>query len=197
LQYGYARVSSTDQDTALQVDAFARAGVTNIIQEKRSARRQRPLLDALLRDLTAADELVVYKVDRIARSIRDLSAILDHVQDRGAAFRSLTEPFDTRIPAGRMMVQMLGVIAEFEWTLIRDRSIAGMHAAVERGATLGRKRALTPAQEAAAYQAIQAGESMSSIARRYEVHLSSIKRARLRIEKPDSPAVARRFACAT
>lgn len=195
MQYGYARVSSTEQDTALQLDAFARAGVSRIIQEKRSARRQRPLLEGLLSSLTTNDELVVYKVDRIARSIRDLGAILDHVQERGAAFRSLTEPFDTRIPAGRMMVQMLGVIAEFEWTLIRDRSIAGMYAAVERGARLGRKRSLSPEQEAEAYNAIQTGESMTSIARRYGVHLSSIKRARLRIEKPDSPAVARRFAC--
>lgn len=193
MQYGYARVSSTEQETTLPLDALARAGVTHVSQEKRSARRTRPVLDALLAALVRGDELVVYKVDRIARSIRDLAAILELCQQRGVVFRSLTEPFDTRTPAGRMMVQLLGVVAEFEWHMIRERSMAGQRAAVERGVKLGRKRALTPQQERNVYRALKAGASMTALGRKYGVHLSSIKRAKLRIDKPQSPAVARRF----
>ena len=193
MQYGYARVSSTDQDTALQMDAFYRNAITSISQEKRSAKRKRPILENLLSTLAPGDELVVYKVDRIARSIRDLASILDHCQEHGIAFRSLTEPFDTRTPAGRMMVQLLGIVAEFEWHMIRERSMAGQLAAVERGVKLGRKRALTPRQEQRVYADLQAGKSMSDLARKYGVHLSSIKRIKLRIDKPNSPAVARRY----
>lgn len=194
MQYGYARVSSTEQDTALQLDAFRRAEVTDISQEKRSARKQRPVLDALIERLQPGDELVVYKVDRIARSIRDLASILDHCQSLGIAFRSLTEPFDTRTPAGRMMVQLLGIVAEFEWHMIRDRSMAGQEAAAARGTKIGRRRKLSPAQEAAIYKALCAGTTMAALGRTYNVHLSCIKRVKLRVEMPESPAVARRFA---
>jgi len=195
MQYGYARVSSSEQETALQLDAFKRAGVTNITHEKRRARsKRRPVLDALLANLRPGDELVFWKVDRVARSIRDLSQMLEHCVAVGANFRSLTEPFDTRTPAGRMMVQLLGIVAEFEWHMIRERSMAGQLAAVERGVKLGRKRALTPEQEIRVYKALNRGRSMAELGRQYGVHLSSIKRIKLRIEKPESPAVARRFA---
>ena len=194
MQYGYARVSGNEQETSLQLDAFRRAGVGNVVQEKRSAIKKRPMLEALLVSLEPGDELVVWKVDRVARSIRHLSALLDQVKDRGAGFRSLTEPFDTANPAGRMMVQMLGVIAEFEWCLIRERSIAGQIAAVERGVKLGRRRKLSAAQEAACYRKWAGGRyTMAALAADYGVDLSCIKRVIYRVERPDASCVALRL----
>lgn len=193
MKYGYARVSSTEQETALQLDALSKAGVDHVSQEKRSARKARPILTQLLASLVTDDELIVYKVDRIARSIRDLAAILDQCASRGIRFRSLTEPFDTTTPAGRMMVQLLGIVAEFEWHMIRDRSMAGQAAAAARGVKIGRRRSLTEQQEADVYQALKEGRNMSELGREYGVHMSCIKRAKLRIDRPSSPAVARRF----
>lgn len=175
------------------MDALTRAGVHNISQEKRSARKDRPILSQLLATLAAGDELIVYKVDRIARSIRDLAGILDNCAKRGIAFRSLTEPFDTTTPAGRMMVQLLGIVAEFEWHMIRDRSMAGQAAAAARGSQIGRRRSLSDAQQVAVYASLKLGATMAQLGREYGVHLSCIKRVKLRIDKPDSPAVARRF----
>lgn len=192
--FAYARVSRNKQETALQLDAFARAGIDNVSQEKARSRGKRPVLQDLLCRLTTGDELVVYKVDRIARSIRDLSNIIDTAHSTGAAFRSLTEPFDTRTPAGRMMMQMLGVFAEFEWHMIRERSIAGLEAAASRGVRIGRPRALTVEQEAEVYAKINSGISATSLGQEYGVHLSCIKRVVWRIEQPTRPAVARRFA---
>lgn len=194
MKYGYVRVSSNEQETTLQLDAFRRAGIERLVSEKRSARSQRPLLDSLLSALRQDDELVVWKVDRVARSIRHLSTILDTVQARGAAFRSLTEPFDTTTAAGRMMVQMLGVFAEFEWSLIRERSMAGQLAAVERGVKLGRRRKLTPEQEAACYTRWARGDTtMSSLASEYGCDLSCIKRVIYRVERPTASCVALRL----
>jgi len=191
MKYGYARVSSDGQDTALQLDALSRADVQTVVWEKRSARRCRPELTALVERLGAGDELVVWKVDRLARSVRDLVGLLDAVHAKGAMFRSLTEPFDTRTAAGRMVVQMLGVVAEFEWSMIRERSMAGQQAARERGATCGRPRAMTVADEARCYRERCRGASMTELARRYGVSVSCIKRVIYRVERPTASCVAR------
>ena len=190
---GYARVSTVEQDTALQLDAFARAGVTDIAQEKRSSVARRPVLEALLASLKSGDVLVVYKVDRLARSLSDLLRILDRLRAVGASFRSLTEAIDTETPSGRLMMQMLGAVAEFERNIIRERSIAGQAAAYSRGALMGRPRALSPDQETEVYYLVRSqGRSMLSVAREYGVHLSSVKRVILRIDLPGSPAVIRK-----
>lgn len=191
---GYARVSSTEQETALQLDALRRAGVTRIYQEKRSAGARRPLLEAMLYTVRRGDVVVVYKTDRLARSLADLLRILGRIEAAGASFRSLTEPIETATPAGRMMLQILGAFAEFERGLIRERSIAGQLAAVRRGAVIGRPRSMTADEEARCVERWRQGESMASLARYYGCHLSSIKRAVLRVHRPDSPAVAGRMA---
>lgn len=187
---GYARVSTVEQDTALQMDAFARAGVVDIAQEKRSSVAYRPVLEALLASLKPGDTLVVYKIDRLARSLSDLLRVLDHLRRVGASFRSLTESIDTDTPIGRLMMQLLGAVAEFERNIIRERCIAGQAAAYSRGALMGRPRGLSSDQEAEVYRLVKNdGRSMSSVARQYGVHLSSIKRAIYRVDKQNSPAV--------
>lgn len=176
---GYARVSKDEQDTALQLDALRRAGVERVFQEKRSGGStvRRVELARLLELVREGDAVVVYKLDRLARSLRDLLQILHTLELRGASFRSLTETIDTGTPAGRMTLHMLGAVAEFERGLISERSRAGVRAAVERGVKLGRPRALSPSEEAAAVRMRGQGVSLSACARLYGCHLSSIKRA--------------------
>lgn len=138
--FGYARVSTVDQDTALQVAAFAAAGVDRIFEEKLSGVVRRPGLERVLYSLRAGDVLVVYKVDRLARSLSDLLRILERVELAGASFKSLTEPIDTGTPLGRLMLQLLGSFAEFERSVIRERCMAGRRAAEVRGVRFGRPR---------------------------------------------------------
>lgn len=188
---GYARVSSQEQDTALQLGALSRAGVGRVFQEKRSAGGRRPLLEAMLYTLRRGDVVVVYKTDRLARSLVDLLRILARIESAGASFRSLTEPIDTATPAGRMMLHLLGVFAEFERSMIRERSMAGQDVARAAGVRFGRPRALSAAEEAECYRRWATGRySMAELARRYGCHLSSVKRVILRVERPSSPAVA-------
>lgn len=137
---GYARVSTQEQDTALQVDAFTVAGVRRVHQEKLSASAARPELTRLLYTLRRGDTLVVYKIDRLARSLSDLLRLLARLEAMGVSFRSLTEPIDTATPVGRMMLQILGSFAEFERSMIRERCAAGRAAAVARGVRIGRPR---------------------------------------------------------
>ena len=180
---GYARVSTRDQDTALQRDALRRACVRKVFEEKLSAVVCRPAHDVALRSLKAGDVLVVYKVDRLARSLSDLLAILRRIEDAGAEFRSLTEPIDTTTPAGRLMLQLLGAFAEFERSLIRERSAAGLVAARERGVRLGRPRGLSARAEAAAVRLFRSGVSKAEVARRYAVHPKTVDRAVQRAER--------------
>lgn len=135
--YGYARVSSRDQETHLQLDALAAHGVTVIFQEKASSVGTRPELHRLLALLAIGDMLVVYKMDRVARSLKDLLGILDRVKLVGASIRSLTEPLDTSGPIGMFMVQVLGAVAQLERSMIRERAVAGQVAARLRGVTWG------------------------------------------------------------
>jgi DNA invertase Pin-like site-specific DNA recombinase len=137
MQYGYGRVSTNMQDTALQEDAFKRARVRKVTSEKWSSVGCRPQLQELLARLKPGDELVVYKLDRLGRSLQDLLGILDRISSAGAAFRSLTEPIDTRTSAGKLMYSVLGAVAEFERSMIKERAIAGQVAAWERGVRWG------------------------------------------------------------
>ena len=148
--YGYARVSTQEQETHAQTDALFRAGVGFIFSEKRSARSTvgRPQLEKLLRTLKPGDQVIVYKLDRIARSLKDLLRIIERIEEKGAQFRSITESLDTTTPAGRMLFHMVGAFAEFERELIRERTIAGMEAAVRRGVKLGRHYAMSREDEA-------------------------------------------------
>lgn len=114
---GYARVSTQEQETHLQIDALKRAGVEKIHEEKRSGGdRKRPVLEQVLSELQPGDTLVVYKLDRIARSLSHLLEVLDRIEKSGAGFLSVTEVIDTKSPAGRMMMQIIGAFAESQST---------------------------------------------------------------------------------
>lgn len=146
---GYARVSTSEQETDLQFDALHRAGVRKIFTEKASSVGTRPVLRLALAYLSPGDRLMVYKLDRVARSLKDLLMILEQLEKAGAGFSSLTEPIDTTNPAGRLMLQMLGAVAEFERTLIRERAIAGQVAAYQRGVRWGGQPAVVVGEDAA------------------------------------------------
>lgn len=176
---GYARVSTQEQETHAQIDALMAAGCERIYQEKKSGgSMSRPFLLALLDDLKPGDTVMVYKIDRIARSLRDLLEIIDVIKLAGADFKSLTEIIDTSAPAGRMMLQIIGAFAEFERELIRERTKVGMAAAMARGVKFGRERGMSEEDEAACVARFRRGEATkSALAREYGVHISSVKRA--------------------
>lgn len=182
MKFGYARVSTAEQDTALQRAALQTEGVHRVFDEKRSGVRSRPLLEALLYCLRPGDLVVVYKVDRFARSLTDLLRILARIETAGATFKSLTEPLETASPMGRFMVHTLGAFAEFERSVIRERCAAGMRAAMDRGMKWGRPCRLD-------WQAIslarEAGESINQIAQRMECHHTAVRWALKRYE-PDA-----------
>ncbi len=182
--YGYARVSTQEQETHAQIDALRKVGVDFVFEEKRSGGdRRRPVLAGLLDQLQAGDTLIVYKLDRVARSLKHLLQIIDDLEAKGAAFRSLTESVDTSTPAGRMLLQMLGAFAEFELSMIRERTRVGLQAAMARGARPGRPRAMSPHDEAEAVRLFRTGTmTKSAIARKYGTHISSVKRALARAQ---------------
>ena len=179
MQLGYARVSTKDeQTTALQLKALKEAGVEKIFEEKASGGRwDRPELHQLLDHLREGDVVVVWKLDRLSRSLKDLLHILDKIKAAGAGFRSLTENIETTSPAGRMMMQMLGAFAEFEREMIRERTKAGLQAARAEGRVGGRPPKLTQRQRIAAIEMVQSGQkSAAQVARLFSVHRSTISR---------------------
>lgn len=183
--YGYARVSTTEQNTAVQLAAFKRAGIKHVVQEKRSGVAQRPELQSLLARLRPGDVLVVYKLDRLSRSLRDLLRLLETLEQGGITFRSLTESIDTSSPAGRMFCHMLGAFAEFERAMIRERCAAGFEAAKARGQTFGRSRSMPEKTEAKLVRMYLSGKyTMQALADHFGVHTSSVKRAIYRVTKP-------------
>ncbi|HYZ23233.1 MAG TPA: recombinase family protein [Rhodopila sp.] len=145
---GYARVSKGDEQTnALQTKALRAAGCTRIFEEAASGGRwDRPELHRLLDHLRDGDTLVVWKLDRLSRSLKDVLHIMEQVAEAGAGFRSLTENIDTTTPAGRMMMQMVGAFAEFERAMIRERTSAGLAAARAAGRIGGRRKKLDAAK---------------------------------------------------
>lgn len=135
---GYARVSTNEQETAMQIDALKAAGVVRLFAEKTSGIGPRPQLHRALAALRPGHTLVVYKVDRLARSLKDLLALLERLRAEGCSLRSLTEPVDTSSAMGELVLQILGAVAQFERSIIRERCEAGRRAAVERGVRFGR-----------------------------------------------------------
>lgn len=182
---GYARVSTLDQDTAMQLDALKRASVRVVYQDKGSGVGLRPQLQVALARLRPGDTLVVWKLDRVARSLPDLLGIIQRLRDSGATIRSLTEPIDTSNPIGEFTLQILGAVAQLERTMIRERVNAGFAAAKERGVRFGRERSMSTQIEARVVSLVlDAGWTMRSAADRYGVGLSSVKRAVYRVSKP-------------
>lgn len=143
MELGYARVSTAAQETALQLDALRHAGVSTVYVEACSGVGPRPELQRLLKRVSFGDLLVVWKIDRVARSLSDLLRILGHLKGAGASIKSLTEPIDTSTPIGEFTIQILGAVAQLERSIIRERIVAGQRAARERGQTWGQRRALS------------------------------------------------------
>jgi DNA invertase Pin-like site-specific DNA recombinase len=144
---GYARVSTQDQNPEYQVDALEKAGCEQIFQEKVTGKlRERPELSQCLRTLRTGDTLVVWKLDRLARSLKDLVEIVQDLNDREVGFKSLTEAIDTTSSGGRLVFHIFGSLAEFEHDLIRERTIAGLQAARARGRKGGRKPSMSASE---------------------------------------------------
>jgi DNA invertase Pin-like site-specific DNA recombinase len=176
---GYARVSTEDQNLDIQLQKLEQAGCKRVFQEKVSgARRHRPELTKMLEHIRQGDTIVVWKLDRLARSTRDLLEISDTLAQAGAGLKSLSEPWaDTTSPAGRMVLTVFAGLAEFERELIRERTGAGRIAAMKRGVRFGRPSALNLDQTALARRLLDEGKSAKEVANTFGVHKSTIYRA--------------------
>lgn len=136
---GYARVSTQDQKLDLQIDALKREGCKPIFKEKMTGKRgSRPELDKALARLQKGDEFIVWKLDRLGRSLKHLASVLYDLQARGVKFRSISDGIDTSTPGGKLLFGLIATFAEFECNQISERTIAGLCAARRRGAILGR-----------------------------------------------------------
>lgn len=179
MQIGYARVSrDDDQDTAAQAEALRAAGAERIYAETASGGSwHRPELHRALDQLRSGDVVVVTRLDRLSRSLKDLLTLLERIEAAGAGFRSLNEAVDTTTPAGRMLAQMIGSFAEYERAMIRARTQDGLAEARRRGRRGGHPPALTAEQRAEALHLVtQQGRSHASVARLFNVHPSTISR---------------------
>jgi DNA invertase Pin-like site-specific DNA recombinase len=176
--YGYARVSTRDQDLAAQDAELMAAGCAKVFKEKLSgAKTDRPELAKAIRRLDPGDALVVTRLDRLARSTRDLLNVIAAIAERGAGFKSLKDSWaDTTTPHGRLMLTVLGGLAEFERELIRARTGEGRKRAKERGVKFGRPRKMTPHQRQEAIERLMAGETQADVARTYNVDATTIGR---------------------
>ena len=176
MKYGYARVSSRDQDLSIQEAALKAAGCELIRAEKMSGtkREGRAELDLLLQFVRAGDELVVTRIDRLARSIGDLQDIVRALQAKGAALRATEQPIDTTTAAGKCFLDMLGVFAEFESNLRRERQLEGIARAKANGVYKGRKKSV-PVEQVKQLKA--AGRGATEIAEELEVSRQSVYRA--------------------
>ncbi len=178
MKIGYARVSTDDQNPDLQLTALQQAGCKRVFTDKATgAHVQHPELAKYLNRIVHGDTLVVWKLDRLGRSLRDLIGLLDDLKARGVAFCSLTEAIDTTTPTGRAMWQMVGILAELERSLIQERTTAGRSAAVARGVKMGRKPKLSPQQVAHARKLIEQGEHHNTVAQSLNVSRRTLYRA--------------------
>ena len=142
---GYARVSTTDQNAELQIDALKAAGCDRVFMDKASGSlASRPQLDRMLDHLRPGDVVVVWRLDRLGRSLKNLIALVENLAERGVGFRSLTESIDTTTANGKLFFSIMGALAEFERELIRERTMAGLEAARARGRVGGRPSKMTP-----------------------------------------------------
>lgn len=175
---GYARVSTQDQSTDLQIDALRAAGCSEIHEDCVSGSVvRRPGLSAALANLSPGDVLTVWKLDRLGRSLAHLVDLVSELEGRGVGFRSLSDAIDTTSAGGRLVFHLMASLAEFERSLIVERTRAGMASARARGSMVGRRRALTPAQLDHARLLIEKGESPSVVARSLGCGRSTLYRA--------------------
>jgi DNA invertase Pin-like site-specific DNA recombinase len=176
---GYARVSTSDQDPALQIDALSEAGCVRIFEERASgALDARPELARLLDHLREGDTVVVWRLDRLGRSLRHLIDVVSELDARKVGFRSLGEGIDTGTAGGKLVFHLFGALAEFERELIRERTKAGLAAARARGRKGGRPRKMTPEKLEVARRMYDSGKhSVSAIAATVGVSRATLHRA--------------------
>jgi DNA invertase Pin-like site-specific DNA recombinase len=162
----------------MQLAALKKAGCKTVFKDEvTGAHVNRPALTGCLKKLETGDTLIVWKLDRLGRNLRDLIAMLDDFKHRGVKFRSLTEAIDTETPTGRAMWQMIGVLAELERSLIVERTRAGVKAAQKRGVKFGRKSKLTPDRLAHARKIINQGTTPTDAAKIVAVSRATLYRA--------------------
>jgi DNA invertase Pin-like site-specific DNA recombinase len=184
---GYARVSTLEQETRLQLDALYAFGVSRVYQEKVSSVSSRPQLQRALLELLPGDTLVVWKLDRLARSLLDLLGILESLARVGCSFRSLTEPVDTSTPMGVFVLQILGAVAQLERAMIIQRTTAGIRAARARGIPWGRPSVLSSSDRFEVASLSVSGLPVSDIALAYGVSRALVYKISdaYRQQKPD------------
>jgi DNA invertase Pin-like site-specific DNA recombinase len=192
MMLGYARVSTDEQSASLQLDALAKAGCDRIFQDVGVSETvtSRPSLDALVEALQPGDTLVTWRLDRLGRSLAHLIHLIMSLEGRGIAFRSLSEAIDTRTASGRLLFHVMGALAEFERSLISERTKAGVAAARARASILGRPAKLSVSQvQAAALEILESRRSLRAVAEDYAVSPSTLKRAirALRGSRSDCP----------
>jgi DNA invertase Pin-like site-specific DNA recombinase len=178
MKIGYARVSTLDQNLDLQLQALKKAGCRRIFQEKISgSNRHRPEFRRALEQIREGDIIVVWKLDRLARSTRDLLETMETIREAGGRFLSISEPWaDTTSHSGKMIMTIFAGIAEFERDLIRERTGAGREAAKKRGVRFGRPRKLTLDQGELARRLVSEGKAVRDIASVFKVHPATIYR---------------------
>jgi DNA invertase Pin-like site-specific DNA recombinase len=176
---GYARVSTQDQTTALQLDALEAAGVDKLFVDHgvSGAATSRPQLDKCLAALTEGDLLICWRLDRVGRNLVHLVSVVQELGDRGVAFRSLTENIETESASGRLTFHVFASLAQFEREITKERTLAGLAAARARGQKLGRPAALTPDQVRHAALLVSGGVSAGEVARSLNVGRSTLYRA--------------------
>lgn len=176
MNVGYARVSTQDQKPELQLDALRAVGCTKIYEEKASgAARDRPMLSAAIDYMREGDTLVVWKLDRLARSLKQLIETVETLEEKGVGFRSLTESIDTTSSGGRLIFHIFGALAEFERAIIKERTKAGLDAARARGRIGGRPRALSDKDLAVAHALLADGSiTIRDVAKRLGVSVSTL-----------------------
>jgi DNA invertase Pin-like site-specific DNA recombinase len=153
MKLGYARVSTKDQNLDLQLEALQKAGCEMIFREKQSTVKERPELEKLTEQLRTGDVVVVWKLDRLGRSLKHLIDLMTLFKQKGTEFISLNDNIDTTTIQGRLIFNLFASFAEFERELIRERTMAGLRAAREKGRVGGRKRGLNDAQKTIAFAA--------------------------------------------
>jgi DNA invertase Pin-like site-specific DNA recombinase len=191
---GYMRVSTDNdrQSADLQRDALLSAGVDarHLFQDRASgARDDRPGLAKALEYIQPGDILVVWKLDRLGRSLPHLLDIVSSIKDKGVGFRSLTENMDTTTPAGEFLFQMFGALAQYERALTRERVMAGLAAAKRRGRRGGRPLAITGEKLDAIFTALKGGMSKAAVCRNFEVKRTTLIETLARVGWPSSDGV--------
>jgi DNA invertase Pin-like site-specific DNA recombinase len=179
MQYGYARISTIDQNPALQLDALERAGCKRVFKDEgiSGATAKRPGLVRCLKSLQEGDRLTVWKLDRLARSLRDVVSIIEDFNKRGIQFRSLTEDINTTTPGGKLIFHTFAALAEFERGLIIERTREGLKAARARGVRTGPKAKLTRQQVEHARRLIDEGQYRQRVADLFNVSRVTLYRA--------------------